>query len=112
MDCTICGENFTPRPQVKRPKACFKWSCQRDRQKANEIAWRERSQERYDGKYHSLQRASRLKRLKEMVIKLMECLAIGGRMKNIHFDGGCLEVLLLRALERLGIRACNKFWTA
>lgn len=112
LDCTICNETFTPRPQVKTPKACFKPSCQAARQKANEISWRFRNREDYDGKYHSILRALRAKKLKEIVTRLLECLRIGGRMKNFHFDAGALEVFLTHALSKLGSRACKKFWTS
>ena len=111
LDCTICNETFTPRPQVKTPKACFKLGCQAARQKANEIRWRSRNQENYDGKYHSIQRASRAKKLNELVMQLLECLRIGGRLKSFHFNAASLEVFLTQAMARLGSRVCNKFWT-
>lgn len=110
VNCNICNETYTPRPQVKSPKACFKLSCQEERQKANEISWRSRNREAYDGKYHSIQRASRAKKLNEIVRRFLECLSIGGRMKNFHFDLTSLQVFLTQVLARHGSRACNKFW--
>lgn len=112
QECTICGEDFIPRPQVRRPKACFKSICQKARQKANEIAWRARINADNTGRYHQIQRASRAKRLREITLQLMECLKIGGRMLNRLFDREGLEAFLVKALGELGIRRCNKFWTA
>lgn len=110
MDCTICSESFTPRPQVKTPKACFERACQAARQKANEISWRDRNREGSGGRYHSLQRSIRAKRLSEIVAQLLDCLKIGGRMKSFTFDAGSFGEFLLAALIKLGTRACNKFW--
>ena len=55
--CEFCHTPFCNRPQVKQPRACK--NCQRLRQQANELEWRERHPDLYDKKYHAIKKQLR-----------------------------------------------------
>jgi len=109
-ECTICHNQFSPRPQVKTPKACANPSCQKTRQKLNEKSWRERNQGLYDGLYHRTKRSVRLKKLSRFSDQLSKCLQMGIAMLGLAIDFKLMESFFQRFLAGLGIRLANKLW--
>ena len=107
-ECEFCCSQFTPRPQVKNARACGKKSCQEDRQKSNEKAWRAKNTGLYDGKYHQGQRMSRMRRIREVANNLSNCLKTGATMLGVLINGPAIFGLLLRFFSDLGIRGTNK----
>ena len=110
MNCTFCNEIFTPRPQVKSPKACSNPKCQRARQKSNEIAWKERNRPNHDATYHRIRRGLRVKKLREMISLLVAAMCVGGRLNNFAFNVLAMTEFLVRVVTELGSRRANKLW--
>ena len=112
MECEFCNREFTPRPQVKHPRACFESSCQDARQRTNEKDWRNRQDEGGPDSYDSLQRSVRMAGIKEIVAEILKCLNVGRRMyKMSNFSPEAAD-LFVQIFLKLGIRKTNKFWTA
>jgi len=109
--CEFCNSYFSPRPQIKNPRACSKKCCQEARQKANEKDWHERNKGLYDGKYHRIKRSFRKKKLKEIINNMLECLKIGSCLKKIEYNFLALEDILSKLFLDLGIKAANKWCT-
>lgn len=108
-ECEFCFSQFTPRPQVKNARACGKRGCQQARQKSNEKAWHAKNPGLYDGKYHQVQRISRIRRIREVAHKFSNCLKTGATMLGVHIEGADIFGLLLSFFSDLGIRSTNKF---
>lgn len=109
--CEFCNSEFSPRPQVKKPRACQ--SCQRLRQRANEKAWREENLGYYDGKYHSSQRKARKAAIEEKIIALLKCIEVGGTVLGVPLTKEILksfQAQFLKFISALGFRYANKLW--
>ncbi len=108
--CEFCHNQFTPRKQVKKPRACFDKNCQILRQRANEKAWKQKHIDQYDKEYHDIQRAKRLKEIETILKSILEFLNAGAKLfgKKINFDH--FKVHFAAYFLRLGIRKINKFW--
>jgi len=109
--CEFCNSEFSPRPQVKKPRACP--NCQRLRQRANEKAWREKNLGCYDGKYHSAKRDGRKAAIQEKVTDLLRCIEVGGTLLGVPFTKeirDSFQGIFLKFMFTLGIRIVNKVW--
>ncbi len=108
--CEFCHIEFSPRPQVKNPRACKLDQCQAQRQRSNEKAWKERHSNEYDKEYHSIQRDKRLKAIEKVLESILKCFEVGSKLtgKNIHIDD--FKAYFATFIFRLGIRRINKFW--
>ena len=71
--CNYCHTPFSPRPQVKNPKACPKGDCQKARQRGNEKHWRERNKVHYPKDYYELQRCKRAQAISEWYALDLTC---------------------------------------
>ena len=109
FQCEFCPVTFTPRPQVKRPRACP--NCQVVRQRENERAWHGRNRGLYDGKYHRIQRSVRSQQLQDCAKKVVRFCEAGSRFFGERIAIVGLEAILTRFFEDVGIRAANKLWT-
>jgi hypothetical protein len=105
--CEFCPNLFSPRPQVKRPRACS--NCQFLRQQENEKTWHSKNKEKHDALYHRVQKGLRVETLSEISKKVCEWLRIGMEFKGGSVDVKELGKLLLRFFLDLGIRRVNKF---
>ena len=112
MDCEFCNREFSPRPQVKYPRACFERSCQAERQKTNEKDWRNRQDVIRPNSYDSLQRGLRTAAIKKIVAEILKCLGIGRRMSGFSDFGASSVDFFTQIFLNLGIRRTNKFWRA
>ena len=108
--CEFCKEKFTPRAQVKNPRACNKRSCQRKRQKINEKEWRERNKGLYDKKYHNIMKQKRKERLLEYSGKLLELIEIGRIYLDEKLKIENISEYIFNFFIKLGIRKVKKFW--
>ncbi len=108
--CEFCRGSFSPRPQVKRPRACARPDCQDARQKANGRAWRQRNPGLFDGKYHELMRKLRTSRIEAIAHEISRALDLGARLLGKGFDAASAVVILVRIFADLGVRAANKLW--
>ena len=106
--CEFCLKNFTPRPQVKTPRACS--NCQRLRQRSNERDWHRRNQGLYDAKYHQSQRIQRHQYLKKCVEKIIRFCQAGSRLFEEPVSISSLKQIMLPFFIQLGVRAANKLW--
>lgn len=108
--CEFCKEEFTPRAQVKNPRACCKKSCQRKRQKINEKEWRDRNKGLYDKKYHNVMKQKRIEKLREYSKKLIKLIEIG----QSYFDEALrienFKDYIFKFFIKLGIRKVKKLW--
>lgn len=104
--CEYCNATFTPREQVKRPRACNNSKCQKMRQRDNEKAWREKNKGLYDKKYYQIKSFERQKNLTTIINKIAEAIVIGFRFEgqdlSEYFDYIC------KLLTSVGIRKLNK----
>lgn len=107
--CEICGDFFTPRPQIKNPRACEKKSCQKARQRLNEREWREKNRPFIDPSYFRLKRQERHKVLRRITDKLFECLRIGNTFLGSPVNLDKLRTFFFQFLKALGIRTAKKF---
>ncbi|MCK5537499.1 MAG: hypothetical protein KAI79_11780 [Bacteroidales bacterium] len=105
--CAYCNDIYQPRPQVKNPKACKKSYCQKQRQKDNERSWHQKNKILYDAKYAQIQRKIRAEKIKKMITKITNALAIGLRFNGEKFNENFNNLTLF--LADLGIRQLNKF---
>lgn len=109
--CEFCSQEFIPRPQVKKPRACK--DCQAKRQRANEIDWRKRNMHLVCKKYHQVRRDQRYKKLSQLAAYISHCMTTGFKMINIgqkHPNFNALIKWILPILQLTGIRRANKFW--
>ncbi len=109
--CQFCGAQYTPRPQVKNPRACSNPSCQRARQKANENDWHSRNQGLYDANYHNVKRKVRIAWIRDFLRDLMGSLARGLLLNGQKVEEWASFVELFEGFFLgLGIKRLNKFW--
>jgi transposase-like protein len=106
--CEFCHQEYPPRPQVKKPRACPK--CQKQRQQANEKAWKEKHIGLYDGKYHRIQREQRRRVLQATIAAIRKCLEVGNRFLNLSVVVEELMMELSDFIFSMGVRRANKFW--
>lgn len=86
--CEFCHIQFTPRNQVKNPRACLTENCQKLRQRDNEKSWKQKHLDQYDKEYHEIQREKRTQEIEDILKSLLDCIKAGIRFfgKNIQFD--------------------------
>ena len=108
--CEFCCASFSPRPQVKNPRACGRAECQGKRQRSNELAWRQRNNVVNDPEYHLLCKRARLERLGHVSERMSRCLSTGATFLNEKIPLELMRDLLFQFLRELGIRRVNKFW--
>jgi hypothetical protein len=108
--CEFCKEEFTPRAQVKNPRACNKQSCQRKRQKINEKEWRERNRELYDKKYHNIMKQKRMELLLKYSKKLLNLIEIGRTFLGEALEIEIFKDYIFKFFIQLGIKNVKKFW--
>ena len=109
--CEFCNTEFTPRPQVKKPRACS--NCQKLRQKANEKSWRTKHLGIYDRKYHRIKREVRQSEIRTKAKDVIRCIKVGGTLLGVNLSEEIqqsMNELFLKFLSDLGIRRANKFW--
>ena len=108
--CEFCHIEFSPRPQVKNPRACKLDQCQTQRQRSNEKAWKLKHSSEYDKEYHEIQRDKRLKAIEKVLESIMKCFDVGSKLigKNIQIND--FKAHITTFLFSLGIRRINKFW--
>ena len=110
--CEFCHTEYTPRPQVKKPRACTE--CQELRQAANEKAWKDKNVGLYDGEYHRVRRSGRIRKLRAKIENWIRCMEVGGRLLGVpaflRENRAELASAFLKFLSRLGITHANKFW--
>ena len=103
VTCKFCGTEYSPRPQVKNPKACKKQSCQTLRQRSNEREWRSKNYFRFDGRYYRNWRKSINKRRNEFRNTLIEALSLGLKFREIRdFDIDQISEFFADFCNRLG----------
>lgn len=107
--CEFCNSLFTPRPQVKHPRACK--NCQRLRQYANERAWKGRNTDIYNKGYHAEKKQNREAVIIAIAEKLMVCLKAGVSFFGLNIEPVKLGTHISKLLIRLGIREINKLWS-
>ena len=105
----FCHTSFLPRPQVKNPRACQLKSCQLERQKANEKAWREQNWGLYDSKYHSIRKVQRHRTINHMTTQVVSCIKAGKTLLGHHLDLEVIKEYLAELFLSLGIRKLKKF---
>ena len=108
--CEFCHIQFTPRNQVKNPRACVTEKCQTLRQRDNEKTWKQKHLDQYDKEYHEIQRDKRTREIEDILKSLLECLRAGARFldKKIEFQN--FTAIFSDFIFKLGIRKINKFW--
>ena len=110
--CEFCSRSFSPRPQVKSPRACEASACQASRQRSNERDWHSRQADLQGGDYHRHKRASRARRIRAIAERLFACLEKGALLLGEGVDLGAARVELELIFFRLGIRRLNKLCKA
>ncbi len=108
--CEICKEEFTPRPQIKNPRACSKYACQRERQRRNERDWREKNADLYDRIYHQIQKQKREEKMELILNTIMALLEVGQRFHRMYLNLSKARVFFFEILKSLGLRRINKLW--
>ena len=109
--CEFCNTEFTPRPQVKNPRACS--NCQKLRQRSNEKSWRTKHLGIYDSKYHKAKRAVRQLAIRTKVKDVIRCIKVGGTLLGLNLSEEIQQSMIdlfFKFLSDLGIRHANKFW--
>jgi hypothetical protein len=107
--CEFCGSDYSPRRQVKNPRACRKRLCQSRRQTANEREWREKNDKRFGAGYFSCWRKRSFRRRLEVRQSLIEALRIGMSFLGRQiFDIGFLSEFITDFVRSLGMRIVNK----
>lgn len=110
-NCEFCHTEYTPHPQVKKPRACS--NCQKLRQRENEKAWKQKNLGLYDGKYHRHQRKERLDEIKSRIKHLVRCIEVGSTLLGIIFSNSSRDEFmnwLVPAVLGVGTRRANKLW--
>ena len=110
--CKYCNTSYSPRAQVKNPKACNKRECQEKRQRENEKNWHEKHNDLYskNKKYHQEKRVYRHERINEIIKLFMKALLAGLTFCNEKIDRSTFDSLIINYFRDLGIRQINKFW--
>lgn len=108
--CEFCNNQYTPRKQVKNPRACNKDECQKARQRDNENAWRKRHFDQYDKEYYEIQRDKRFREIQSVLESILDCLKAGIRLFGKQVDFDALKAILRPIFLQLGLRRINKFW--
>jgi hypothetical protein len=108
--CSFCNSKYKVRPQVKNPKACYKKTCQLNRQRKNEKDWVLKNKNLYDGKYHKIKRQVRMKKLKAMVEEILEMIKVGKIYLNKKINIEFIKGFLFKFIYKFGIRSSNKLW--
>lgn len=107
--CEFCGNEYSPRPQVKNPRACRKRSCQAERQRGNEREWRELNRDRFGAEYFKEWRKRVHKVKTKFAIDLLESLKVGMKFRgHEEFDSALFGSFLGDFLDHLGMRSVNK----
>ena len=109
--CEFCMTQYTPCPQVKKPRACS--NCQERRQRENEKAWRQKNLGLYDGKYHRKQREERSTEIKSRIEHLVRCIEVGSTLLGSIFSDdsrAAFKRWLLLAVLGAGTCRANKLW--
>ena len=106
--CEFCLTQFSPRPQVKKPRACP--DCQMRRQRDNENRWRKQNPRYSYALYYLQWRKDRDQRLKAAAESLAECIRVGKDLLGVNVGMKELAPVLREFLSQLGIRRINKFW--
>ncbi len=106
--CEFCNRSYSPRPQVKRPRACK--YCQSQRQSSNEKAWRDRHLGLYDKKYHQIKKRKRIATVEAVASKATECLKAGLLFMGIRADVPSIGAYITKLFLSIGIRKLNKLW--
>ena len=106
--CEFCHTQFTPRSQVKTPRACNKDMCQRQRQRDNERSWRERHKHLEDKNYHQIRRHQRRKKIHDIGQLIFKCMAVGREFLGIPIYMENMRTHFIDFLLELGIRRINK----
>jgi len=110
--CKYCNTVFIPRPQTKNPKACNNSSCQLARQRENEKEWHSKNKDLYlkNKRYHQLQAIHRNRIINLIFAKLLDCLEIGARFKDIKFKNiNMFSNIFKKFISNIGVRKINKF---
>lgn len=107
--CNYCHVIYSPRPQVKNPRACKDTMCQKGRQADNEREWRGKNQGIYDKKYHEVKRTLRLKEVASTVSTLIESLTIGLRFRGLLLNSN--HHFLIQTFTNLGVHQLNKLYS-
>ncbi|HLE12044.1 MAG: hypothetical protein A2504_05955 [Bdellovibrionales bacterium RIFOXYD12_FULL_39_22] len=84
--CEFCNTEFTPRPQVKNPRACNNNPCQRLRQAANEREWRQLNDHLNSKEYHQIRRNQRIDKIKKINAVVIKSLSIGAEFLGLPID--------------------------
>lgn len=108
--CEFCHTEYQPRPQVINPRACGQAICQRDRQRANERAWRVDNRHLSSKEYHRVRREQRGRRVHTVAAAILKCIEVGSMFLGQPVDCGAFSKFLIAFLSELGIRRANKFW--
>jgi len=104
--CSYCHDIYTPRVQVKNPKACNKSECQKHRQRDNERDWHQKNKNLYDQKYHQIKRKIRKENFDTIINLVIDALLIGLRFKGKNIKDNLQKLTLF--FSSLGIRQINK----
>jgi hypothetical protein len=108
--CEFCHIQFTPRNQVKNPRACLAEKCQTLRQRDNEKTWKQKHLAQYDKEYHEIQRDKRSREVEAILKSVLDCLRTGISFFNLNVKIGQFEANFTPFFLGLGIREINKFW--
>jgi len=108
--CAYCHKSFTPRPQVKNPRACSTRDCQKKRQRDNEKAWRINNKGLYGRDYHNSQKQSRIREIRSKSASILRALKIGYDFLGGNLDWVHFEVKVFQFFVSLGLRRLNKLW--
>ena len=110
-NCEFCHTEYTPCPQVKKPRACS--NCQKARQRENEKAWQQRNLGLHDGKYHRRLRKERKDEIKSRIKHLVRCIEVGSTLLGTIFSDSSRDEFIdwiVPAILRVGTRRANKLW--
>ena len=110
--CEFCQSRFVPRPQVKRPRACSKDTCQVSRQRMNEREWHAQHRALYDKSYFAGQKDRRMRLLERLAARASACMKAGATVLGEPLDWSIVSEEIMDLFLRLGMRRVNKFWTA
>ena len=109
--CEFCEALFSPRPQVKNPRACSNDCCQKKRQRLNEKTWRERHPELYGKEYFAGQKETRARVLEGLAAIVSSCFKTGAILIGVDMDWTAVRKEFENLFLQLGLRRVNKFWS-
>ena len=110
--CEFCHIQFTPRNQVKNPRACVTEKCQMLRQRDNEKTWKQKHLDQYDKEYHEIQRDKRDKEIEDILNSILKCIEVGIKFLGQKIEFENFKVYFTTFIFQLGIRQINKFWNS